>query len=59
MIALPNIATVYYGRDVGYGIERINLDRSVQDVSATKERAKLTAQSTVSTSSGQPEQALF
>jgi hypothetical protein len=42
VISLPNITNVFYGRDVGYKIERIDLDQSLQDISATKERAKLT-----------------
>jgi adenylylsulfate kinase len=41
VIPLPNITNVFYGRDVGYKIERIDLDQSLQEISATKERAKL------------------
>ena len=43
VIALPNITNVFYGRDVGYNIERIDLDQTLQEISATKERAKLVA----------------
>jgi len=43
VIALPNITNVFYGRDVGYKIERIDLDQTLEEISATKERAKLTA----------------
>ena len=32
---LPNITHVFYGRDVGYAVERIDLDYSVQRISAT------------------------
>jgi hypothetical protein len=38
---LPNITNIFYGRDVGYKIERVDLDQALQEVSATKERAKL------------------
>ena len=38
---LPNITNIFYGRDVGYKIERIDLDEKLQQISATKERAKL------------------
>jgi adenylylsulfate kinase len=41
VIPLPNITNVFYGRDVGYKIERIDLDHALQEISATKERAKL------------------
>lgn len=41
VILVPNITNVYYGRDVGYNIEYIDLDPHLQQVSATKERAKL------------------
>jgi hypothetical protein len=35
---LPNITNVYYGRDVGYLIERIALDEATEAVSATNIR---------------------
>ena len=38
---LPNITNIFYGRDVGYKIERIDLDEQLQAISATHERAKL------------------
>jgi len=41
VIPLPNITNVFYGRDVGYKIERIDLDQALQEISATNERAKL------------------
>ncbi len=41
VVALPNITNVFYGRDVGYKIERIDLDDALQQISATEERAKL------------------
>jgi adenylylsulfate kinase len=41
IILLPNITNIFYGRDVGYKIERIDLDESLQEFSATEERTKL------------------
>ena len=43
VVPLPNITHVFYGRDVGYAVERIDLDQSVQDISATELRKKLSA----------------
>lgn len=33
--ALPNITHVFYGRDVGYSVERIVLDEATEEISAT------------------------
>lgn len=41
VVLLPNVTNVFYGRDVGYKIERIDLDEQLQRVSATNERGKL------------------
>lgn len=41
IVLLPNITNIFYGRDVGYKIERIDLDQVLHEVSATKERLKL------------------
>jgi adenylylsulfate kinase len=41
VICVPNITNIFYGRDVGYGIERIDLDAAIEDVSATEARKKL------------------
>ena len=41
VMPLPNITQIFYGRDVGYGIERIDLDPALQEVSATGIRALL------------------
>jgi adenylylsulfate kinase len=41
VMPLPNITSIFYGRDVGYTIERIDLDTSVQDISATEVRRKM------------------
>ena len=43
VVALPNITHVFYGRDVGYVVERINLDERFENVSATEVRRKLSA----------------
>lgn len=41
VIALPNITHVFYGRDVGYVVERLVLDESTEQISATKVRHEL------------------
>jgi cytidyltransferase-like protein len=38
VVALPNITHVFYGRDVGYAVERIVLDETTEQISATKLR---------------------
>ena len=38
IIPLPNITHVFYGRDVGYAVERIDLDQDLQAISATHQR---------------------
>ena len=38
---VPNITNIFYGRDVGYAIERIDLDAATQAVSATDIRKKI------------------
>jgi hypothetical protein len=43
VIPLPNISHVFYGRDVGYVVERINLDDRFESISATEVRKKLSA----------------
>lgn len=42
VVPLPNITNVYYGRDVGYTVERIVLDEETHAISASEIR-KLTA----------------
>jgi hypothetical protein len=39
VVSVPNITKVLYGRDVGYDLERIVLDESVEAISATRLRA--------------------
>jgi adenylylsulfate kinase len=41
VIPLPNITNMFYGRDVGYSVERIDLDASIQEISATEARKRL------------------
>jgi nicotinamide mononucleotide adenylyltransferase len=41
IIHLPNITDVFYGRDVGYNIERIKLDKATEEISATSQRRKM------------------
>jgi cytidyltransferase-like protein len=38
VVPLPNITNVFYGRDVGYTVERINLDEATEAISATQVR---------------------
>jgi adenylylsulfate kinase len=40
VISVPNITNIYYGRDVGYSIEYIELPPEIQAISATKIRAE-------------------
>lgn len=39
---VPNITGVYYGRDVGYNVERIHLSNEIEEISATKIRKGMT-----------------
>jgi hypothetical protein len=41
VVRLPNIAAVYYGRDVGYAVERIDLDDELHAVSASAIRKRI------------------
>ncbi|MGH6969253.1 MAG: hypothetical protein ACREEN_09150, partial [Stellaceae bacterium] len=43
IIQVPNISHVFYGRNVGYVVERIELDQSVEAISATEFRRRLAA----------------
>ena len=38
VVAVPNITNVFYGRDVGYSVERIVLDEATEEISATNIR---------------------
>jgi hypothetical protein len=41
VVPLANISHVFYGHDVGYKVERIELDTSVEAISATNVRSRL------------------
>ena len=41
VVPLPNISHVFYGRDVGYAVERIELEAGMQMISATEQRLLL------------------
>ena len=41
IMMVPNITNICYGRGVGYKIEEIELSKEVQEISATKIRAKM------------------
>jgi nicotinamide mononucleotide adenylyltransferase len=43
VVQLPNVAAIYYGRDVGYAVERIDLDESLTGISATAIRKRMGA----------------
>lgn len=40
VVQLPNITNVFYGRDVGYSVERLELPPEVEKISGTEMRAK-------------------
>jgi hypothetical protein len=42
VVTLPNITNIFYGRDVGYEIERIVLDDASELISATQIRLLMT-----------------
>lgn len=46
VLPLPNITHIFYGRDVGYAVERIDLDEGLQGISATDARRKAGLKST-------------
>jgi len=41
IISLPNISNIFYGRDVGYTVEQIELDATTEAISATDLRSKM------------------
>jgi adenylylsulfate kinase len=41
VVPLPNITHVFYGRDVGYVVEKIDIDQSLESISATSVRSRL------------------
>jgi len=52
IVPLPNVTHIFYGRDVGYTVERIELDDSTEAISATDVRRRLARQPV--TINGQP-----
>ena len=38
---MPNITNIVYGRDVGYKIEKVELDQDIEAISATQKRAEM------------------
>ena len=43
IVQLPNVTHVFYGRDVGYAVERIDLPADIERISATALRAGMAA----------------
>jgi hypothetical protein len=41
VMPLPNVTHIFYGRDVGYRVERIELGDAIEAVSATEQRRRL------------------
>ena len=41
IMLVPNITNICYGRGVGYKMEEIELSKEIQEISATKIRAKM------------------
>lgn len=41
VILLPNITNIFYGRDVGYKIEKLEVSRDIENISATKIRESM------------------
>jgi adenylylsulfate kinase len=44
VVHLPNVTHIFYGRDVGYSIEQIVLEKGVEAISATDMRRQLFTQ---------------
>jgi len=40
VVRIPNVSHVFYGRDVGYVVERIELDGAIEEISATEQRRR-------------------
>jgi hypothetical protein len=45
VVPLPNVTNVFFGRDVGYAVERLVLDEETERISATQIRRELAAPS--------------
>ena len=47
IIVIPDIDEICYGRDVGYGIRKIDLDQQTESISGTKTRKDLNVTKTI------------
>lgn len=52
VIEVPNITNIFYGRDVGYTIEMIDLDEATKAISATSERKKMFGEGKITETGG-------
>jgi cytidyltransferase-like protein len=43
VVPVPNISHVFYGRDVGYAVERLVLDEATEQITATSVRREIAA----------------
>jgi hypothetical protein len=41
VLRMPNITNIVYGRDVGYKIEQVKLEDSIEAISATQKRREM------------------
>ena len=41
IVPVPNVAEVLYGRNVGYKVERVDLDKEIEKISATGIRKQM------------------
>lgn len=41
VVPVPNVTAIFYGRDVGYAVERIDLGEAIEGISATGARERL------------------
>ena len=53
IIVIPDIDEICYGRDVGYGIRKIDLEQQLENISGTKTRKQLKVTKTIIWLTGQ------
>jgi len=53
IVVIPDIDEICYGRDVGYGIRKIELNQQIEDISGTKTRKQLKINKTIIWLTGQ------
>jgi cytidyltransferase-like protein len=53
IIVIPDIDEICYGRDVGYNIRKIDLDKQIEDISGTKTREQMNVTKTIIWITGQ------